>query len=145
MHKLTAAAALAAAGVAALGAASPAMAQNSGVTAGDTSLVNLDASSALHWQICGQNVLAQSFGQVCDNRDHIGEGPQSGVWAGDNSLINADASDLAHWQICGQNVLVSPSLDQQCVNTDHIGDEDDDDEDEDEDDDYDKGDDQGDY
>jgi hypothetical protein len=122
MHKLTAAAALAAAGVAALGAASPAMAQNSGVNAGETSLVNLDASSALHWQICGQNVLANSFGQDCDNRDHIGDGPQSGVNAGETSLVNADASDLAHWQICGQNVLVSPSLDQQCSNADHIDD-----------------------
>ncbi|MCD0444344.1 hypothetical protein LO763_11990 [Glycomyces sp. A-F 0318] len=111
----------AAAGIAAVSAAaSPAMAQNSGVWAGDTSLVNLDASSALHWQICGQNVLANSFGQVCDNRDHIGHGPQSGVTAGDTSLINADASDLAHWQICGQNIGVSPSLDQDCMNYDHM-------------------------
>jgi hypothetical protein len=111
----------AAAGIAAVGtAAAPAMAQNSVVNAGDTSLVNLDASSALHWQICGQNVLAQSFGQVCDNRDHIGEGPQSGVNAGDTGLINADASSLAHWQICGQNIAVSPSLEQQCLNYDHM-------------------------
>jgi hypothetical protein len=124
MRKLTAAAALAAAGIAALGAASPAVAQNSGVNAGNTSLVNLDASSALHWQICGQNVLAQSFGQVCDNRDHIGEGPQSSVNAGETSILNADASSLAHWQICGQNVLVDPSLAQECINADHIDDED---------------------
>ncbi|MEU5154258.1 hypothetical protein [Glycomyces sp. NPDC021274] len=111
----------AAAGVAAIGAvASPAMAENSGVTAGDTSLLNIDASSAAHWQICGQNVLVQSFGQVCDNRDHIGEGPQSGVWAGDTSLANLDISDAAHWQICGQNIGVSPSLDQQCLNYDHM-------------------------
>ncbi|MCD0444343.1 hypothetical protein LO763_11985 [Glycomyces sp. A-F 0318] len=142
MRKITTAAAVAAAGIAALGAASPAMAQNSGVTAGDTSLVNLDASSLAHWQICGQNVLAQSFGQDCDNRDHIGEGPQSGVWAGDTSLINADASSAAHWQICGQNILVSPSLDQDCINTDHI---EDDGYDHDHGHDHDKGDDQGDH
>ncbi|WP_035701602.1 hypothetical protein, partial [Glycomyces tenuis] len=77
--------AAAAAGVAALGAAAPAMAlgSNSGVVAGDQSLVNLDASSAAHWQICGQNILTTSFEQNCDNRDHIGEeGPQSGVLAG---------------------------------------------------------------
>ncbi|MCC3762516.1 hypothetical protein K3N28_05465 [Glycomyces sp. TRM65418] len=111
----------AAAGVAAIGAAaSPAMAENSGVTAGDYSLVNLDASSLAHWQICGQNVLAQSFGQVCDNRDHIGEGPQSHVHAGDVSAINGDISSALHWQICGQNVGVSPSLDQQCLNYDHM-------------------------
>jgi hypothetical protein len=111
----------AAAGVAAIGAvATPAMAENSGVTAGDTSLLNIDASSAAHWQICGQNILAQSFGQVCDNRDHIGEGPQSGVWAGDTSLANLDISDAAHWQICGQNIGVSPSLGQQCLNYDHM-------------------------
>jgi len=111
----------AAAGIAAIGAAaSPAMAQNSGVNAGDTSLVNLDASSALHWQICGQNIIATSFGQVCDNRDHIGYGPQSQVNAGDTSLVNADASSIAHWQICGQNIVVSPSLDQQCRNFDHM-------------------------
>ncbi|HEY1094627.1 MAG TPA: hypothetical protein VGE61_07975 [Glycomyces sp.] len=111
----------AAAGIAAIGAAaSPAMAENSGVTAGPVSLVNVDASSAAHWQICGQNVLTQSFGQVCDNRDHIGEGPQSGVTAGDTSLGNLDISDAAHWQICGQNVGVAPSLDQQCLNYDHM-------------------------
>jgi hypothetical protein len=111
----------AAAGIAAIGAAaSPAMAENSGVTAGPVSLVNIDASSAAHWQICGQNVLTQSFGQVCDNRDHIGEGPQSGVTAGDTSLGNLDISDAAHWQICGQNVGVAPSLDQQCLNYDHM-------------------------
>jgi hypothetical protein len=121
MRKVLTVAAVAA-GTAAL-AASPAMAQNSGVTAGDTSLVNLDASSALHWQICGQNVLAQSFGQVCDNRDHIGEGPQSGVWAGDTALLNGDVSSLAHWQICGQNIAVSPSLSQQCLNYDHLSDD----------------------
>ncbi|WP_100448717.1 hypothetical protein [Glycomyces xiaoerkulensis] len=120
MRKTTAFAAFAAAGMAAAGAAAPAMAQNSGVSAGDTSLVNLDASSLAHWQICGQNVLAQSFGQVCDNRDHIGEGPQSGVTAGDVSAINADASSALHWQICGQNIAVSPSLDQQCLNQDHV-------------------------
>ncbi|WP_112133146.1 hypothetical protein [Glycomyces dulcitolivorans] len=110
-----------AAGAAALSAA-PAMAggNNSGVTAGPVSLVNIDASSAAHWQICGQNVLTQSFGQVCDNRDHIGEGPQSGVTAGDVSLGNLDISDAAHWQICGQNVGVAPSLDQQCLNYDHL-------------------------
>ena len=73
------------AAIAAVGAAAtPAMAQNSGVWAGDASLLNLDASSALHWQICGQNILAQSFGQKCDNRDHIDEsrwpsGPHSGI------------------------------------------------------------------
>ncbi|GAA2165483.1 MULTISPECIES: hypothetical protein [Glycomyces] len=111
----------AAAGIAAIGAAaSPALAENSGVTAGPVSLVNVDASSAAHWQICGQNVLTQSFGQVCDNRDHIGEGPQSGVTAGDTSLGNLDISDAAHWQICGQNVGVAPSLDQQCLNYDHM-------------------------
>ena len=117
--------AAAAAGVAALGAAAPAMAlgNNSGVAAGDTSLVNLDASSAAHWQICGQNVLATSFEQVCDNRDHIGEGPQSGVVAGDQSLVNGDVSSLAHWQICGQNVGVAPSLGQQCLNYDHVSDD----------------------
>ncbi|MBO3735257.1 MULTISPECIES: hypothetical protein [Glycomyces] len=111
----------AAAGIAAIGAAaSPAMAENSGVNAGPVSLVNIDASSAAHWQICGQNVLTQSFGQVCDNRDHIGEGPQSSVNAGDVSAANLDISDAAHWQICGQNVGVAPSLDQQCLNYDHM-------------------------
>ncbi|MCC3762515.1 hypothetical protein K3N28_05460 [Glycomyces sp. TRM65418] len=120
MRKVLTVAAVAA-GAAALSAA-PAMAggNNSGVTAGDSSLVNLDASSLAHWQICGQNVLAQSFGQVCDNRDHIGEGPQSGVTAGDTSAINGDISSALHWQICGQNVGVSPSLDQQCLNFDHM-------------------------
>jgi hypothetical protein len=118
MRKVLTVAAVAA-GTAAL-AASPAMAQNSGVNAGNTSLVNLDASSALHWQICGQNILANSFGQVCDNRDHIGEGPQSGVNAGETSIVNADASSLAHWQICGQNIAVSPSIEQQCLNYDHM-------------------------
>ncbi len=119
--------AAAAAGVAAVAAAAaPAMASgtNSGVTAGDASLVNLDASSAAHWQICGQNILATSFEQVCDNRDHIGEeGPQSGVTAGDRSLVNGDLSSLAHWQICGQNVGVAPSLYQQCLNYDHVSDD----------------------
>jgi hypothetical protein len=118
MRKVLTVAAVAA-GTAAL-AASPAMAQNSGVNAGETSLINLDASSAAHWQICGQNVLANSFGQVCDNRDHIGDGPQSGINAGETSLINADASSAAHWQICGQNIAVSPSLDQDCMNYDHL-------------------------
>lgn len=123
MRKVLTVAAVAA-GAAALSAA-PAMAggNNSGVTAGDASLVNLDASSLAHWQICGQNVLVQSFGQVCDNRDHIGEGPQSGVWAGDASLINGDISSALHWQICGQNIAVSPSLHQQCLNYDHVSDD----------------------
>jgi len=123
MRKVLTVAAVAA-GAAALSAA-PAMAggNNSGVTAGDVSLVNLDASSLAHWQICGQNVLTQSFGQVCDNRDHIGEGPQSGVDAGDTSLINGDVSSALHWQICGQNIAVSPSLDQQCLNYDHVSDD----------------------
>ncbi|MDN3240594.1 hypothetical protein [Glycomyces tritici] len=122
MRKVLTVAAVAA-GAAALSAA-PAMAggNNSGVTAGDVSLVNLDASSLAHWQICGQNVLTQSFGQVCDNRDHIGDGPQSGVTAGDTSLINGDVSSALHWQICGQNIAVSPSLDQQCLNYDHVSD-----------------------
>ncbi|WP_026932297.1 hypothetical protein [Glycomyces tenuis] len=118
--------AAAAAGVAALGAAAPAMAlgSNSGVVAGDQSLVNLDASSAAHWQICGQNILTTSFEQNCDNRDHIGEeGPQSGVLAGDRSLVNGDVSSLAHWQICGQNIGVAPSLAQQCLNYDHVSDD----------------------
>ncbi|GAB3648341.1 hypothetical protein [Glycomyces tarimensis] len=105
---------------AASAAAAPAMAQNSGVNAGDHSVLNLDASSALHWQICGQNIFTQSIGQVCDNRDHIGHGPQSQVNAGDSSVGNVDLSDLAHWQICGQNIGVSPSLDQQCLNYDHM-------------------------
>ncbi|GAB3993593.1 hypothetical protein GCM10029992_05660 [Glycomyces albus] len=121
MKKATSIAFAAAAGVAALGAAaSPAMAESSGVDAGPLSLVNIDASSAAHWQICGQNVFAQSFNQNCDNRDHIGKGPQSGVTAGDLSLGNLDISDAAHWQICGQNVGVAPSLDQQCLNYDHM-------------------------
>ncbi|MEU5154259.1 hypothetical protein [Glycomyces sp. NPDC021274] len=120
MRKVLTVAAVAA-GAAALSAA-PAMAggNNSGVTAGDVSLVNLDASSLAHWQICGQNVLTQSFGQVCDNRDHIGEGPQSGVDAGATSLVNGDVSSALHWQICGQNIAVSPSLHQQCLNYDHL-------------------------
>ncbi|HLU27185.1 MAG TPA: hypothetical protein VKZ65_02020 [Glycomyces sp.] len=125
MKKAASTALVAAAGLAALGAAaSPAMAQNSGVWAGDQSLANLDASSALHWQICGQNILTTSFGQNCDNRDHIGEeGPQSGVLAGDRSLLNGDLSSLAHWQICGQNIGVAPSLHQQCLNYDHVSDD----------------------
>ncbi|MBO3735258.1 hypothetical protein [Glycomyces niveus] len=121
MRKVLTVAAVAA-GAAALSAA-PAMAgNNSGVNAGPVSLVNIDASSAAHWQICGQNVLTQSFGQNCDNRDHIGEGPQSGVNAGDVSAANLDISDAAHWQICGQNVGVAPSLDQMCKNYDHMSD-----------------------
>jgi hypothetical protein len=93
---------------------------NSGVDAGSTSLVNIDASDAAHWQICGQNLLTQSFNQDCDNRDHIGDGPQSGVDAGDVSSANLDLSDAGHWQICGQNSSVAPSLDQQCQNADHM-------------------------
>ena len=121
MKKATSFAFAAAAGVAALGAAAtPAMAESSGVTAGPVSLINIDASSAAHWQICGQNLFAQSAGQVCDNRDHIGKGPQSGVTPGDVSLGNLDISDAAHWQICGQNAGVAPSLDQQCLNYDHM-------------------------
>jgi hypothetical protein len=136
MRKIIATAAFAAAGVAVLGAAgSPAMAQNSGVQAGDVSLVNIDASSAAHWQICGQNILTTSYDQSCDNRDHIGEGPQSGVMAGPVSGVNLDASDAAHWQICGQNVLTQ-SFGQVCDNTDHISDGNDN---------PDKGSDQGDY
>ncbi|PRY59052.1 hypothetical protein [Glycomyces artemisiae] len=96
--------------------------QGSGVQAGDVSAVNVDASDAAHWQICGQNVLTQSFGQVCDNRDHFGDNAGSGIQAGDVTLANADASSAAHWQICGQNVGVSPSLDQQCLNADHVSD-----------------------
>jgi hypothetical protein len=120
MRKITTTAAFAAAGVAVLGAAaSPAMAHNSGVEAGDFSLVNLDASSLAHWQICGQNILTQSYGQNCDNRDHIGPGPQSGVEAGDFSLINGDLSSALHWQICGQNILAQ-SFGQNCDNRDHI-------------------------
>ena len=120
MRKVLTVAAVAA-GAAAISAAAPVMAgNNSGVNAGDVSLLNIDASSAAHWQICGQNVFAQSFNQNCDNRDHIGEGPQSGVNAGDLSLGNLDISDAAHWQICGQNVAVSPSLNQQCKNFDHM-------------------------
>jgi hypothetical protein len=120
MRKALAVTAAAAGAVAALGSAGTAMAQNSGVWAGPVSLVNIDASSAAHWQICGQNVLTQSFNQNCDNRDHIGAGPQSGVQAGDVSLGNLDISDAAHWQICGQNVGVAPSLDQECKNYDHL-------------------------
>lgn len=110
-----------AAGIGAFALAGVAQAGNSGAYAGDLSLVNVDASSAAHWQICGQNVLTQSYAQNCDNRDHIGTGPQSGAFAGALSLVNLDASDAAHWQICGQNVLVAPSLDQQCQNSDHKG------------------------
>jgi hypothetical protein len=111
----------AAAGIAAIGAAaSPAIAENSGVTSGPVSLLNVDASSASHWQICGQNVHSQSFDQDCDNRDHIGRGPQSGVDAGETSLGNLDLSSASHWQICGQNASVAPSLDQMCKNTDHM-------------------------
>jgi hypothetical protein len=119
-------AAVLAAGVAAFGFAGVAAADtegmngsNSGAHAGNVSLVNVDASSAGHWQICGQNVLTQSLNQKCDNRDHIGAAPQSGAFAGDVSAANVDISDFAHWQICGQNVLVAPSLNQQCLNTDH--------------------------
>ena len=119
MRKSFAVAAVAA-GILSLGLSGVAQAANSGAYAGDLSLVNVDASSAAHWQICGQNVLTQSISQDCDNRDHIGSGPQSGAFAGPLSLVNLDASDAAHWQICGQNVLVVPSLDQQCRNYDHV-------------------------
>ncbi|MQM26312.1 hypothetical protein [Glycomyces albidus] len=136
MRKVLAVTAAAAGAIAALGAASPAMAQNSGVWAGSPSLINADASSLAHWQICGQNILANSYGQVCDNRDHIGSGQNSGVWAGSPSLVNADASSALHWQICGQNVLAT-SFGQVCDNRDHIS--------EDERDRHDKGADQGDY
>ena len=91
----------AAAGIAAVGMAAPAMADGSGVNAGELSLVNVDASDAAQWQICGQNVLAQPGGQDCDNTDGA---DGAGVDAGDMSLANADASGAAHWQICGQNV-----------------------------------------
>ncbi|MEU6858050.1 hypothetical protein AB0B28_04115 [Glycomyces sp. NPDC046736] len=121
MNKVLTATAVAAGALAALGSAGTAMAANSsGVDAGPVSLVNIDASSAAHWQICGQNILTTSFNQVCDNRDHIGPGPQSGINAGDVSVANVDASSAAHWQICGQNVGVSPSLAQQCLNYDHV-------------------------
>ncbi|GLZ81055.1 hypothetical protein Afil01_58620 [Actinorhabdospora filicis] len=118
----TIATAFVAAGVAALAFSGTAAANgpNSGAFAGALSLVNIDASDAAHWQICGQNVFAQSYSQVCDNRDHIGGGPQSGAYAGDLSIANVDISDAAHWQICGQNVGVSPSLVQKCQNTDHM-------------------------
>ena len=121
MRKTIAAAAFAAAGVAVLGAAAPAMAQSSGVNAGAVSLVNIDASDAAHWQICGQNILTQSYDQNCDNTDHMGDGSSSGVNAGDVSGVNVDASDAAHWQICGQNVLTQ-SYFQDCDNRHHIGD-----------------------
>ncbi|MCH7231393.1 hypothetical protein L0U85_11115 [Glycomyces sp. L485] len=104
----------AAAGIAAIGAAAPAVAAESGVDAGDLSLVNVDASDAAQWQVCGQNVLAQPNGQDCDNNG--GSASDSGVDAGALSLINADGSGAAHWQVCGQNVGVSPLLDQQCDN-----------------------------
>ncbi|MQM26310.1 hypothetical protein [Glycomyces albidus] len=120
MRKVLTVAAVAA-GAAALSAApATAAGNNSGITAGEVSLVNVDASSLAHWQICGQNILTQSIGQVCDNRDHIGPGPQSGVWAGDAALGNIDLSDALHWQICGQNIAVAPSLHQQCLNYDHL-------------------------
>ncbi|MDA1359444.1 hypothetical protein O1R50_07420 [Glycomyces luteolus] len=91
----------AAAGIAAVGAAAPVMAADSGVNAGELSLVNVDASDAAKWQVCGQNILAQPGGQDCDNSDGA---DSAGVDAGALSLVNADASDAAHWQICGQNV-----------------------------------------
>jgi hypothetical protein len=120
MRKVLTVAAVAA-GVAALSAA-PAMAggNNSGVDAGPVSLLNVDASSASHWQVCGQNLLTQSFNQDCDNRDHIGDGPQSGVTPGATSLSNLDLSSASHWQVCGQNSSVAPSLDQECKNADHL-------------------------
>jgi hypothetical protein len=104
----------AAAGIAAIGAAAPAMAAGPGVDAGDLSLVNVDASDAAHWQICGQNVLAQPAGQDCDNSNSGNGG--SGVDAGDMSLANLAAGNAAHWQICGQNVGVSPLFGQMCDN-----------------------------
>ena len=91
----------AAAGIAAIGAAAPVMASDSGVNAGDLSLVNVDASDAAHWQVCGQNVLAQPGMTDCDNSDGA---DGAGVDSGALSLVNADASDAAHWQICGQNI-----------------------------------------
>jgi hypothetical protein len=94
--------AAAAAGVAVLGAAAPALAAGSAMEAGDLSLANIDASDAAQWQICGQNVLSQPGGQACDNAGS--DGGDSGVDAGALSLANADASDAAHWQICGQEV-----------------------------------------
>ncbi|MFC3492251.1 hypothetical protein [Glycomyces rhizosphaerae] len=103
----------AAAGIAAIGAAAPAMADGSGVAAGDLSLANVDASDAAHWQICGQNVLAQPGWQGCGNDDAGND--DSGVDAGALSLANLDASDAAHWQICGQNVLTQISG-QPCDN-----------------------------
>ena len=70
----------AAAGIAAVGAAAtPAMARELGSLGRGHGLLNLDASSALHWQICGQNILTQSFGQNCDNRDHIDDAARSPV------------------------------------------------------------------
>ncbi|MQM26311.1 hypothetical protein [Glycomyces albidus] len=120
MRKALIVTAAAAGAIAAVGSAGSAMAQNSGVWAADAALINADASSLAHWQICGQNVLATSFGQVCDNRDHIGSGPQSGVWAAGPALANLDASSALHWQICGQNIAVSPSLEQVCKNYDHV-------------------------
>jgi hypothetical protein len=120
MRKITATAAFAAAGVAVLGAAaSPATAQNAGVTAGEPSHGNVDASSRADWQICGQSVQTQFVNQDCDNRDHIGLDPQSQVTAGDASVVNADASSRAHWQICGQDVQTQ-SIGQDCDNRDHV-------------------------
>ena len=93
---------------------------NSGASSGPIGGINLDASSAAHWQICGQNAFALPTGQTCDNRDHIGSGPQSGAHSTGVALANIDASDAAHWQICGQN-LFSLVPNQTCDNTDHIG------------------------
>ncbi|MFC4335307.1 hypothetical protein [Salininema proteolyticum] len=120
MRKVLSTAAVAAAGLATVGAAPALALGNSGVDAGEVSLVNVDASSAAHWQICGVNAFTTSYGQNCDNRDHFGEGPQSGVDSGDVSAVNVDVSDAAHWQICGINVATSPSLDQNCDSRDHF-------------------------
>ncbi|MFC4335306.1 hypothetical protein [Salininema proteolyticum] len=120
MRKVLSTAAIAAAGLATVGAAPALALGNSGVDAGEVSLANVDLSSAAHWQICGINAFAQSYGQNCDNRDHFGEGPQSGVDAGSVSVANLDGSSAAHWQICGGNLATSPSLDQNCDNRDHF-------------------------
>ncbi|HZE41198.1 MAG TPA: hypothetical protein VE172_20555 [Stackebrandtia sp.] len=122
MRKTLAVAAIAA-GIGAFalaGAAQAAPTGNSGAHSAPLGLVNVDASDAAHWQICGQNVFTISDQQNCNNKDHVGHGPQSGASSDGVALGNLDASSAAHWQICGQNVGVL-SNGQLCDNHDHTG------------------------
>lgn len=64
-------------------------------------VVNVDAASAVHWQICGVNVADLLVAPECDNST------ASAAPSGKSGIINVDARNALHWQICGIAVLAS--------------------------------------